>query len=51
MCVCVCVATALGGTEQTLTHAVLLIKDEQAGFPVHTNPTLGSRGGGGGVRE
>lgn len=35
-CVLVCVgyvATTLGGTEQALTHALLLIWDEQAVFP------------------
>lgn len=47
MCVtlCVCVATALGGTVQALTHTVLLIKDEQAlSFHFIPNPPFGSAG-------
>ena len=40
VCGCVCVATTLGVTEQALTHALLLIKDEQAVFPSIPIPPL-----------
>lgn len=37
---CVRVATTLGVKEQALTHALLLIKDEQAVFPSIPIPPL-----------